>query len=75
MKVLIVCLSMLVVAGIVLALSPVRIGWFAPLGFCGVFPLIAIGMMALCAVAFVVMRLGFCRTGSAPWWRRPPSKS
>lgn len=73
---LVVCLLMVVAVGIVLAFSPVRAGWFAPFAFCGspMF-LIMAGIMVLGALACLVMRHRFCRTGSAPWRCRPSSKS
>lgn len=73
---LVVCLLMVVAVGTVLALSPARIGWFAPFAFCGgpMF-LIAIGFVVLCALACLVMRRRFCRTGSASWRCRPLPKA
>ena len=72
---LIVCLLMLVV-GIVLALSPARIGWFAPFAFCGTLPvLIAIGVMALCMVACLLMRRRTRPGGGASSQCRPPWRS
>ena len=70
----IACLLMLV-AGVVLALSLGRMGWFPSFAFCGGFPfLILLGAVALCVVGGLVLR-GAWRRGSASCRCWPPSGS
>lgn len=71
----ILCLGMLA-ACVVLALSFARNGWFPGVAFFGTAPfLIALGLMALCVVACLVMRRVARSRGTASCCCRPHSNS